>query len=91
MPTIVIEGPRLSLSKKRALVRELTALVASAYNWPAENIVVILRENSDENVARGGRLLIDRAGLTPPLQMTGRRDDVDSGNADTSSDFWQPE
>jgi phenylpyruvate tautomerase PptA (4-oxalocrotonate tautomerase family) len=56
MPTIVVEGPRLSLSTKRKLARELTALVASAYEWPEENIVVILRENSDENVARGGIL-----------------------------------
>lgn len=60
MPTVVIEGPRLSLPRKRTLVRELTALVASVYEWPAENIVVILRENSDDNVARGGTLLIDR-------------------------------
>ena len=59
MPTVIIEGPRISLSRKRSLVRKLTALVASAYDWPLENIVAILRENPDENVARGGKLLID--------------------------------
>jgi 4-oxalocrotonate tautomerase len=59
MPTVVIEGPRISLARKRSLVQKLTALVASAYDWPLENILVILRENPDENVARGGRLLID--------------------------------
>jgi len=59
MPTVIIEGPRIDLSRKRSLVQELTALVASAYDWPLENIVVILRENPDENVARGGRLLMD--------------------------------
>jgi len=37
MPTIVVEGPRLSVSRKRNLARELTALVASAYDWPEEN------------------------------------------------------
>ena len=59
MPTVVIEGPRISLARKRSLVRKLTAAVALAYDWPLENIVVILRENPDENVARGGKLLID--------------------------------
>ena len=59
MPTVIIEGPRISLTRKRSLVRKLTAVVASAYDWPLDNIVVILRENPDENVARGGRLLID--------------------------------
>jgi len=59
MPTVAIEGPRINLSRKRSLIRKLTALVASAYDWLLENIVVILRENPDENVARGGRLLID--------------------------------
>jgi 4-oxalocrotonate tautomerase len=56
MPTVIIEGPRINLSKKRSLIQKLTAVVASAYDWPLENIVVILRENPDENEARGGRL-----------------------------------
>lgn len=60
MPTVVIKGPQLSLPRKRTLVRDLTDLVGSAYEWPAENIVVILRENSNENVGRGGILLADR-------------------------------
>jgi len=59
MPTVVIEGPRINLGRKRSLVRKLTAIVASAYDWPLDNIVVILRENPDENVARGGKLLVD--------------------------------
>jgi 4-oxalocrotonate tautomerase family enzyme len=59
MPTVIIEVPRINLSRKRSLIQKLMALVASAYDWPLDNIVVILRENPDENVARGGRLLID--------------------------------
>ena len=59
MPTVIIEGPHISLTRKRWLIRKLTAVVASAYDWPSRNIVIILRENPDENVARGGRLLID--------------------------------
>jgi 4-oxalocrotonate tautomerase len=59
MPTVIIEGPRIDLTRKRSLVQKLTALVASAYDWPLDSIIVILRENADENVARGGRLLVD--------------------------------
>ncbi len=77
MPTIIVEGPRLSVSRKRNLARELTALVASAYDWPEESIVVILRENSDENVARGGTLLADR----PPQRTTGGGADGAAVNA----------
>jgi 4-oxalocrotonate tautomerase family enzyme len=62
MPTVTIECPRISLPRKRSLVRKLTAVVASTYDWPLGNIVVILCENSDENGARGGRLLIDSGG-----------------------------
>jgi len=68
MPTVVIEGPRIKLDRKRSLVRKLTALVASAYDWPLDSIIVILRENPDENVARGGRLLIDGARPRRPPQ-----------------------
>ena len=68
MPTVIIEGPRINLSRKRSLVRKLTTIVASAYDWPLDSIVVILRENPDENVARGGRLLIEggRPRRSPP-------------------------
>ena len=62
MPTVIIEGPQISLTRKRLLIRKLTSLVAAAYDWPIRNIVVILRENPDENVARGGKLLIDGGG-----------------------------
>ena len=55
MPTVIIEVPRINLSRKRSLIQKLMAMVASAYDWPLDNIVVILRENPDENVARGGR------------------------------------
>ena len=59
MPTVIIDGPRIDLSRKRSLIQKLTALVASANDWPLENIVVILRENPDDKVARGGKLLND--------------------------------
>jgi len=59
MPTMIIDRPRINLSRKRSPIQKLVALVASAGNWPFENIVVIVWDNPEENVARGGRLLID--------------------------------
>ena len=60
MPTITIEGPKRSLEVKRRLVAQITDLVAEAYQWERSRVIVILRENPDENVARGGILLADR-------------------------------
>jgi hypothetical protein len=64
MPTVITEDRGINLSRKRSLVQEFMALVASAYDWPLENI--ILREN--ENLASGGRLLTDggRPRCSPP-------------------------
>jgi len=65
MPTIIIEGPHLTLLRKRRLAEAITRLVAAAYDWPKENVILVLHENGDQNVARGGRLLTDR--LPPKL------------------------
>ena len=43
-----MEGSRINLSRKRSLIQKLMALVASAYDWPLDNIVVILWKNPDE-------------------------------------------
>jgi phenylpyruvate tautomerase PptA (4-oxalocrotonate tautomerase family) len=59
MPTVVIERPRINLTRKRSLIQKLTTLVTPAFDWPLENILVMLHEDPDPNVARGGRLLID--------------------------------
>jgi phenylpyruvate tautomerase PptA (4-oxalocrotonate tautomerase family) len=59
VPAAIIEAPRISSTRKRSLIQKLMALVAPAYEWPLENMVVIPRENPDESVARGGRLLIN--------------------------------
>jgi 4-oxalocrotonate tautomerase family enzyme len=60
MPTVIIEGPPLAIRRKRRLAAALTQLVAQAYDWPKANIILILHENPDRNIARGGRLLSDR-------------------------------
>jgi len=61
MPNIQVDGPVLKdVDKKRILVEELTNATAKAYGLPREAIVVLIKENSAENVGVGGTLLIDK-------------------------------
>ena len=61
MPNISVEGPVITdVDKKRILVQELTEAAAKAYDLPKESIVVLIKENSPENVGVGGKLVIDR-------------------------------
>jgi 4-oxalocrotonate tautomerase len=60
MPIITLEGPRIQdLDTRRTLVRELTDAAARAYGLPREKMVVLIRENTPEQVAVGGELLAD--------------------------------
>ncbi len=58
MPTIIVEGPRLDLERKRELVRRLTEAAEEIYG--IKHIVVLIKENPPENVGVEGKLLIDR-------------------------------
>lgn len=61
MPNISVEGPVIKdVDKKRILVHELTEAAAKAYALPKEVIIVLIKENSPENVGVGGKLIIDR-------------------------------
>lgn len=60
MPTVIIEGPQLNLENKKELVQQLTPIVAYVYDWKVEDVIIIIRENTNENVARGGILLSER-------------------------------
>ncbi|BCR04240.1 hypothetical protein DESUT3_13090 [Desulfuromonas versatilis] len=61
MPIIAIEGPPIAApAVRRQLVEELTAAAAKAYALPPEKIIVLIRENSPEQVAVGGVLIADR-------------------------------
>lgn len=62
MPTVIIEGPQLNLGNKKELVQQLTPIVAYVYDWKVEDVIIIIRENTNENVARGGILLSERNG-----------------------------
>lgn len=61
MPIIQLDGPPIKdLAVRRTLVQELTAAAAKAYNMPEEKIIVLIRENSPEQVSVGGTLIADR-------------------------------
>ncbi len=56
MPTVIIEGPALPVEKKRVLAAVLTRAISQIYDWPEERVIIVIHENPDENVARGGQL-----------------------------------
>jgi 4-oxalocrotonate tautomerase len=60
MPIITLDGPPLSLEKKRALARELTSLAAKAYDLPESTMIIMLRDNAPDQVAVAGILIADR-------------------------------
>lgn len=60
MPMITIEGPEIKdLDTRRVLVRELTDAAARAYGLPRDKMIVLIRENTPEQVAVGGELIAD--------------------------------
>ncbi len=58
MPTITVEGPPISIERKRALVKRLTETAAEIYQ--IEHITVLIKENPPKNVGVAGQLLADR-------------------------------
>jgi|ETNmetMinimDraft_2_1059921.scaffolds.fasta_scaffold26520_2 4-oxalocrotonate tautomerase len=61
MPNITIEGPEIKdIETKRQLVKEITDVVEKVYKFPREAYVVVIKENSGENVGVGGELVVDK-------------------------------
>lgn len=60
MPVIRVDGPQISVDKKRELVKRLTDVVAEVYGMGKEHIIVLIRENLPENVGVSGELVADR-------------------------------
>jgi len=58
MPTVVVDGPLISIEQKRELVKKLTKAAVEVYR--IEHITVLIRENAPENVGVSGQLLADR-------------------------------
>ena len=61
MPNVVIDGPKINdLEVKRQLIKEITDALEKAYKIPRNAYIIVIRENSPENVGVGGKLLTDR-------------------------------
>ncbi len=67
MPIIRVDGPSVTdVDKKRLFVKEVTNAAVALYGLPAQTIVILLQENSQDNVSVGGELLIDRFKSSEP-------------------------
>ncbi|MFC1672265.1 4-oxalocrotonate tautomerase DmpI [Planctomycetota bacterium] len=61
MPIISVDGPRVEdVDKKREFVSCVTEAAVNLYGLPKQAIVVLLRENTPDNVGVGGELIVDR-------------------------------
>jgi len=57
MPVIQIDTGSMSKEKKAELIKALTDTASSILGIPAQAFVVIIRENSLDNVGTGGKQL----------------------------------
>jgi 4-oxalocrotonate tautomerase len=61
MPTITAKGPPIEeLERKRQLVKDITEAAMKTFGLSKEVIVVVIKENTPDNVSVGGQLIIDR-------------------------------
>ena len=62
MPIIRVDGPKVTdVDKKRKFVQTVTDAASNLYELPKQAIVVLLQENSPDNVGVGGQLIVDRS------------------------------
>ena len=61
MPVITIAGnDGISVEKKREMVKNVSKVVADAYDLPIEAITVLVQAYEKESIGVAGELLIDR-------------------------------
>lgn len=61
MPIITVEGPNIDdIDDKRKLVKQLTNAALAVFDVPDSSVVVLLKQNLNENVACAGELICDR-------------------------------
>ena len=61
MPIATVEGSKIEdVETKRMLVKEITDAIEKAYKIPRDTYVVLIKENSPENVGVAGKLIIDK-------------------------------
>ena len=60
MPRITVEADEgRTIEQKRGLVRDITEAVTKNFNVKPETVIIVIRESSKENRAKGGKLIID--------------------------------
>lgn len=60
MPVITLEAGKLNKEQKSQLIKDLTSKAAEIMNVPEQAIIVLLKENSMDNIGFGGKLLSER-------------------------------
>lgn len=61
MPIATIEGPKIEdVDRKRVLVEQITDALEKAYELPRRAHVVLIKENTPENIGVGSGLILDR-------------------------------
>ncbi|HAP31555.1 MAG TPA: 4-oxalocrotonate tautomerase [Firmicutes bacterium] len=61
MPVVQVEMfAGRTLEQKRAMVKDVTEVFVKTINCKAEDVKIIIRELSRENLAEGGTLFIDK-------------------------------
>lgn len=57
---IGVDGPKITVDKKRELAKRLTEIAADIYGMEKQHIIILIRKNEPENVGVGGELIINR-------------------------------
>lgn len=60
MPFIQFDGGQMTKEKKAELVAKLTQASVEVLGIPEQAFLVLIRENSMDNIGSGGKLLSDR-------------------------------
>jgi phenylpyruvate tautomerase PptA (4-oxalocrotonate tautomerase family) len=60
MPNVAINGPKLDIAAKRALVKEITDAMEKAYKIPRQVYQITIYGNEPDSIGVGGILLCDR-------------------------------
>ena len=60
MPVVTLEAAGLNREQKNKLIKSYTGTTAEVLKVPPEAIIVLLKENSLENIGFGGKALADR-------------------------------
>ena len=60
MPTITLDGPKMTKEQKAELVAEFTKTASRVTGIPQQGFVVYIREVEPENVGVGGELLLEK-------------------------------